>query len=112
MDDKWYPEFYDYQKAAMEIAKQFRATFIPFQNVFDEAQKRAPGSYWTGDGVHPTLAGAQLMAKAWMKAIELVKLLETGTVARCLRASIMIFRLSENAYSAGKASNQQHELIK
>jgi lysophospholipase L1-like esterase len=70
VDDKWYPEFYDYQKSAREIAKQFKATFIPFQSVFDEAQKRAPGSYWTGDGVHPTLAGAQLMAKAWMKALE------------------------------------------
>jgi lysophospholipase L1-like esterase len=70
VDDKWYPEFYDYQKAAREIAKQFKATFIPFQSIYDEALKRAPGSYWTGDGVHPTLAGAQLMAKAWMKAIE------------------------------------------
>ena len=70
VDDKWYPEFYDYQKSAREIAKQFKATFIPFQSVFDEAQKRAPGSYWTGDGVHPTLAGSQLMAKAWMKALE------------------------------------------
>lgn len=70
VDEKWYPEFYDYQKAAKDIAKQFRATFIPFQSVYDEAQKRAPGLYWTGDGVHPTLAGAQLMAKAWMKAIE------------------------------------------
>jgi lysophospholipase L1-like esterase len=70
VDDRWYPEFYDYQKAAREIAKQFRAAFIPLQDVFDEAQKRAPGSYWTADGVHPTLAGAQLMAKAWMKVIE------------------------------------------
>ncbi len=70
VDDKWYPEFFDYQKAAKDIARQFRATFIPFQSIFDEAQKRAPGSYWTGDGVHPTLAGAQLMAKAWMKALE------------------------------------------
>jgi lysophospholipase L1-like esterase len=70
VDEKWYPEFYDYQKSAREIAKQFKATFIPFQSIYDEAQKRAPGSYWTGDGVHPTLAGAQLMAKAWMKAIE------------------------------------------
>jgi lysophospholipase L1-like esterase len=70
VDDTWYPEFYEYQKAARDIAKQFRATFIPFQSVYDEAQKRAPGSYWTGDGVHPTLAGAQLMSKAWMKAIE------------------------------------------
>jgi lysophospholipase L1-like esterase len=70
VDDKWYPEFNDYRKAAQDIAKRFRAAFIPFQSVFDEAQKRAPGSYWTGDGVHPTLAGAQLMAKAWMKALE------------------------------------------
>jgi lysophospholipase L1-like esterase len=69
VDDKWYPEFFDYQKAAKDIARQFKATFIPFQSVYDEAQKRAPGSYWTGDGVHPSLAGAQLMAKAWMKAL-------------------------------------------
>jgi lysophospholipase L1-like esterase len=69
VDDKWYPEFYEYQKAAIEIAKMFDATFIPYQSVYDEAQKKAPGSYWTGDGVHPTLAGAQLMAQAWLKAV-------------------------------------------
>jgi len=70
VDDKWYPEFYEYQKAAREIADQFGATFIPFQKVYDEAQKEAPGVYWTGDGVHATLAGAQLMASAWMTAIK------------------------------------------
>jgi lysophospholipase L1-like esterase len=69
VDDKWYPEFYDYQKAAREIATQFGATFIPYQKIYDEAQKQAPGAYWTGDGVHPTLAGAQLMAQAWLAAI-------------------------------------------
>jgi len=69
VDDRWYPEFFEYQKIAKEIAAQFGATFIPYQSIYDEAQKKAPGSYWTGDGVHPTLAGAQLMAKAWMKAI-------------------------------------------
>jgi len=69
VDDKWYPEFYEYQKIARDTARKFKATFIPYQSIFDEAQKKAPGSYWTGDGVHPTLAGAQLMAKAWMKAI-------------------------------------------
>lgn len=70
VDDKWYPEFLDYQKAAREIADQFGAVFVPFQRIFDEAQKRAPGVYWTGDGVHPSFAGAQLMAKAWMEAIK------------------------------------------
>jgi lysophospholipase L1-like esterase len=70
VDDKWYPEFYEYQKAARDIADLFKATFIPYQSIFDEAQKKAPGAYWTGDGVHPSLAGAQLMAEAWMKAVK------------------------------------------
>lgn len=70
VDDKWYPEFYDYQKAAREISDQFDATFIPYQAIFDEAQEHAPGAFWTGDGVHPSLAGAQLMAQAWLKTIK------------------------------------------
>jgi lysophospholipase L1-like esterase len=70
VDDKWYPEFYGYQKAARDIAVQFGAGFIPYQKIYDEAQKQAPGVYWTGDGVHPTLAGAQLMAQAWLAAVK------------------------------------------
>jgi lysophospholipase L1-like esterase len=70
VDEKWYPEFYDYQKAAREIAEQFGAVFIPFQKIYDEAQKKAPGVYWTGDGVHPSLAGAQLMAQAWLALVK------------------------------------------
>ena len=70
VDDKWYPEFYGYQKAARDIADKFEATFIPYQKIYDEAQKQAAGSYWTPDGVHPTLAGAQLMARAWVEAIK------------------------------------------
>jgi lysophospholipase L1-like esterase len=70
VDDKWYPEFYGYQKAAREIAEMFNAVFIPLQKIYDEAQKKAPGVYWTGDGVHPSLAGAQLMASAWLKTVK------------------------------------------
>ena len=70
VDDKWYPEFYEYQKAAREIADQFDAAFIPYQAVYDEAQKRAPGAYWTGDGVHASLAGARLMAEAWLETVK------------------------------------------
>jgi lysophospholipase L1-like esterase len=70
VDDKWYPEFYDYQKAARDVATQFGAIFIPYQKIYDEAQKHAPGAYWTGDGVHPTLAGAQLMAQAWLSVVK------------------------------------------
>jgi len=70
VDDKWYPELYGHPQAAREIADRFGALFVPFQKIFDEGIKRAPGSYWTGDGVHPSLAGAQLMAAAWLKFIQ------------------------------------------
>ena len=70
VDDKWFPEFYEYQEAAREIADQVGAIFIPYQKIFDEAQKQAPGSYWTPDGVHASLAGAQLMAHAWLSSVK------------------------------------------
>jgi lysophospholipase L1-like esterase len=70
VDEKWYPAFNDYRAAAKEIAEKFDAIFIPYQSVFDKAQQIAPAAYWTGDGVHPTLAGAHLMAHAWMEAVK------------------------------------------
>jgi lysophospholipase L1-like esterase len=70
VDGKWYPDFYAYQTAAREVAQSFGAILIPYQKIFDEAKKKAPGVYWTGDGVHPTLAGAQLMAEAWAKTVK------------------------------------------
>ena len=70
VDEKWYPAFNDYRAAAKEIANQFGAAFIPYQSIFDKAQKSAPGVYWTGDGVHPTLAGAHLMAHAWLETVK------------------------------------------
>lgn len=70
VDEQWYPEFNEYRVAAQQIAKEFNAVWIPYQKVFDNAQKTAAGSYWTGDGVHPSVAGAQLMASAWLDAIK------------------------------------------
>lgn len=67
--EAWYPKFLAYQETARDIAKEFNATLIPYQKIFDNAQKVAPGAYWAADGVHPTLAGAQMMATAWMDCV-------------------------------------------
>lgn len=69
VDQTWYPEFNEYRAAARHIAAAFDAVFIPYQSVFDKAQKTAPGVYWTHDGVHPSLAGSRLMAQAWLEAV-------------------------------------------
>jgi len=42
VDEKWYPAFNDYQRAAKEIALEFNAVFIPLQTIFDKAQESAP----------------------------------------------------------------------
>lgn len=70
VDASWFPAFSDYRKAVKAIAEKFDATFLPYQSVFEEAQKHAPGSYWTSDGVHTTIAGAQLMSEAWLECLK------------------------------------------
>ena len=69
VDDKWYPTFDLFRKAAKNIAAEYNAAFVPYQSAFDEALKVAPGAYWTLDGVHPSIAGEALMAKTWMESI-------------------------------------------
>lgn len=67
--DDWYPDFDSYRQAAKDIASEYKAVFIPYQAIFDKASNQADRRYWTNDGVHTTLAGAQLMAEAWASVI-------------------------------------------
>ncbi len=69
VDQTWFPAFDGYRAAAKKIAAECKTIFVPFQSIFDKAAKNAPADYWAADGVHPTLAGAHLMAQAWLKAI-------------------------------------------
>jgi lysophospholipase L1-like esterase len=68
-DSTWKNAFAPYQEAAKRLASDFQLTFVPFQNVFNQALKQAGASHWGPDGVHPTMAGAQLMAQTWLKFV-------------------------------------------
>lgn len=70
VDETWIEPFKPYQKVAKKIAGEFNAFWVPYQSVFDEAVKHAPATYWTADGVHPAMPGAQLMAEAWLRVVE------------------------------------------
>ncbi len=70
VDKSWIEPMKEYQAAAYSIAKEFNAIWIPFQKVYDKAVTYAPATYWTADGVHPAMPGAQLMAEAWLHAVE------------------------------------------
>jgi len=59
-----------YRMAAKRVAEEGGAKFIPYQTMFDEASKLAPPKYWSADGIHPSLAGASLMAHFWLQVAE------------------------------------------
>lgn len=57
------------QAIAAKLAKQYGAAFVPYQQRFNEAAKRAPADYWVWDSVHPTYRGHQLMADEWERVV-------------------------------------------
>ena len=69
VDESWLKPFSAYQEIAARIAVEFDAVWVPFQEAFDKAIDIAPATYWAGDGVHPSMAGAQLMAETWLKTL-------------------------------------------
>lgn len=67
----WYPDIAARCEVVCALAAEFKTVFVPFQSGFADATQRAPAEYWSADGVHPTLAGHQLMADVWLRAVGL-----------------------------------------
>ena len=56
--------------AARRIAEKHGLEFIALQEKFHEALQLAPEHYWLRDGVHPTAAGHELIAREWIKQFQ------------------------------------------
>ena len=69
VNESWIEPFREYQEIARKMADEFDAIWIPFQEAFNRAIEVAHPTYWAFDGVHPSMAGSQLMAEAWLEAI-------------------------------------------
>jgi len=67
--EDWFPEFDAYRAAARELAARHEAIFVPFQAMFDKALEKAGAAEWASDGVHPTPAGAEVMARGWLETV-------------------------------------------
>ncbi|MGE4569520.1 MAG: SGNH/GDSL hydrolase family protein [Bacteroidales bacterium] len=70
VNDQWYPVFNEYREAAARVAKAYADLFIPMQSIFDKVQPLASDKHWTGDGVHPSLAGASLLSETWLATLK------------------------------------------
>lgn len=58
------------QTGLARIADDYALPLIPLQSTFDAALREAPAEYWAYDGIHPTHAGFQLIADAWIQHAE------------------------------------------
>lgn len=63
------------QKAEVckKLAEKYGFPLIELQPVFDAACEKAPASYWTADGVHPTACGHEMIKTLWLEAFEKIK---------------------------------------
>lgn len=67
--DAWREDLAQRQTIVRKLAHAHGAAFVPLQDRFDAACRRAPAAYWIWDGVHPTYAGHRLLADGWLRAL-------------------------------------------
>jgi lysophospholipase L1-like esterase len=66
---RWDTNVRERARIVERLATKYRAPFVRFQKVFDDALKAAPAEQWLYDGIHPTHSGHQLMADEWIRAV-------------------------------------------
>jgi len=68
--DAYHSDIVQRQTIVRNLAAKYNAVFVGFQEVFNIACDKAAADYWIWDGVHPTVAGHELMAREWLKQVE------------------------------------------
>jgi lysophospholipase L1-like esterase len=68
VDDAFIAEVRVRAAIAEKMAKEFNAVYLPLHDMLTAAAEKAAPGYYSGDGVHPSLAGNKLIADAWLKA--------------------------------------------
>lgn len=71
--DYFHSEIKKHAEATRRIASEYNLTFIPLQKKFEEVAIPGKESYWLTDGVHPTIAGHELIKREWLKAFKLIE---------------------------------------
>jgi len=70
----WCDHLRSRQLLVQAIASETMSDFVPTQQIFDNASKIREPASWSYDGIHPTHAGFQLLADAWLEVFEKMRL--------------------------------------
>lgn len=66
---EWQTEIQKKQEVVRQLSAEHGTVFVPLQKVFDQAALRAPAVYWVWDGIHPTVAGHELIKQEWLRQL-------------------------------------------
>ncbi len=61
---------YDYAKVVKKLSQEYGALFVPLQSVLDEYAEKFGAHKALVDGVHPSVAGARVIANEWLKVFQ------------------------------------------
>ena len=63
----------EYAAVVKSLAEKYALPFLRLQEKFDEGEKKYGEGVLTVDGVHPTIAGAVMIAEEWLKLFRKIK---------------------------------------
>lgn len=69
--EAWFPEFDQLRVACRRVADHAGARFVPLHEMFQKRAAKTSPAYWAADGVHPTAAGHEAIARAWIDVVKL-----------------------------------------
>ena len=68
--DLWNKTVQPLQEKVRFLAERNGAIYVPLQEKFTELCKVREAEYWVWDGIHPTVAGHQIIAEQWLEHIK------------------------------------------
>ena len=67
---EWFAEMEARRAVVRELAEEYRTGFVAAQEILSAAAEETNPEYYLADGVHPTAAGHQLIADAWIREVK------------------------------------------
>lgn len=71
VNDAWFPDFDELRAACRRVSHRANARFVGLHEMFQKRAAKSTPAYWADDGVHPTAAGHEAIARAWVDTVKL-----------------------------------------
>lgn len=65
----WEGHMKERQKIVRKLSDKYQTILVQSGAMFEKASHEMPGSYWSVDGIHLTLAGNEMLAREWYKTV-------------------------------------------